>query len=301
MDLSQYYYFFEVVQAGSVRKAAEKLFVSPSALSRHIKKIEELHDAILFNRSSKGMELTEVGELVYQYTEQILNQRRVLVNQIHDIRKLNQGTLSYCSIEGVLNSLLLPAISQFQIDYPNIHIGGMVRSSAGVYENVAEGIADFGLAFEEENRQEVEVISHFYTNIVAVTNFNSAFLKKDEVNFDELKDIPLAMLNSQFYTRQLVDIISNKYGTSLKIIFEIDQIEILKQLIQDKNYITILPAFSTQKETQAKKLRSIEITEDSLKNIKTVLIQKKNQYKSKSLIHFTEYLQREINRISINS
>ena len=63
MDLSQYYYFFEVVQAGSVRKAAEKLFVSPSALSRHIKKIEELHDAILFNRSSKGMELTEVGEL----------------------------------------------------------------------------------------------------------------------------------------------------------------------------------------------------------------------------------------------
>lgn len=295
MDLSQYYYFFEVVRAGSVRKAAETLFVSPSALSRHIKRIEQLHDATLFYRSAKGMELTEVGKLVYTYTELILNQRRVLTNQIHDIKNLDRGTLTYCSIEGVLNSLLLPAISNFQKKHPNIHFKGSVTSSADVYKSVADGIADFGVAFEQPDLQWVEEVSHFYSNIVAVADINNPF-KGDKIDFKDLKSVPLAMLNGDFYTRQLTDVLSKKFGFSLNIIFEIDQIEIIKQLIHDRSYITILPDFSVQKEIKNKRFKVIEISETSLKNIKTVIVYKKNRYKSQRLIHFLETLKNEVNR-----
>lgn len=294
MDLSQYYYFFEVVRAGSVRKAAETLFVSPSALSRHIKRIEQLHNATLFYRSAKGMELTEVGKLVYNYTELILNQRRVLMNQIHDIKNLDRGTLTYCSIEGVLNSLLLPAISNFQKNHPNIHFKGGVASSADVYKSVADGTADFGVAFEQPDLQLVEEASQFYSNIVAVADINNPF-NEDKINFKDLKGVPLAMLNGGFYTRQLTDTLSKKFGFSLNIIFEIDQIEIIKQLIQDRSYITILPDFSVQKEIQNKRFKIIKIADESLKNIKTVIIYKKNRYRSQRLISFLETLKKEVN------
>lgn len=298
INLSQYYYFFEIVRVGSIRKAAETLFISPSALSRHIQRLEHIHKATLFSRSTKGMELTDVGKLVFKYAESILNDQRILVNQINDIKNLEKGSLSYSSIEGVISSIVLPTIAHFHQQYPNIHFNGKVGASAEVYQHVADGVSDFGIAFKEQNDKEIEIVSSFHTNIIAVANNELFSSHKDtKISLKQLQKFPLVLLTPEFYTRQLLDIVGRKQGVSLSAQFETEQIETLKQMIYNHGYVSVLPACSVQKELLSGSLHSLHITGLSSKKINTVIIQKRNQYKSKSVTHFLEYLMDEVKNL----
>src|ERR1700716_1981465 len=58
-----FHYIDEIARAGSVRKAAESLFITPSALDRRLQDLEQELDAELFERHARGMRLTAAGEL----------------------------------------------------------------------------------------------------------------------------------------------------------------------------------------------------------------------------------------------
>lgn len=298
MDLMQYYYFYEVVRAGSIRQAAAKLFVSPSALSRHIKRIEQIHDSVLFVRSAQGMELTEIGKLVYKYTENTLNNRRMLMNEISDLNNLAAGEITYCSIEGVLSSILLPAISDFHHLYPNIQFNGNVLSSAGVYTKVASGLADFGVTFKEDGYEEqIQTLSLFYTRLVGVVSPIHPLAKKKSIRLEQLNHYKLAMLNSEFHTRKVFDVTTKEHAIDTTINFEINQIEILKSFVKKYPYLTILPSFSVENEIKSKHLKQLQIENISDKKIKTVVIKKKNHYENKRLLSFIEHLQSHVPKV----
>ena len=65
MNLRQLRYFCEVVDAGNARAAAEKLFVAPTAISMQISQLEELLGGSLFDRRTRPMTLTPLGQFVY--------------------------------------------------------------------------------------------------------------------------------------------------------------------------------------------------------------------------------------------
>lgn len=294
MDLKIYRYFHQVAKLGSVREAAETLHISPSALSRHIKVLENHHDVILFCRSSKGMELTDIGEIVFQYAEMLFNQHRVLLNQINDLTNLGQGSISYGSIEGVLTSLILPAITKFQEKYPNVSFRGSIESTDNTFQLVGENAIDFGVAFDGDFRDDVENIAAFFTNIVVVTDSRNKYLNKKDINFKELVGYPIATLSDKFYTRQLLKTIEVNEGQSLNITMESDQIDFLKRAILKKSYIGIFPEFAVISELEEGVFRKIDFLNPRFCNIKTVIIQKKGRFQSSAMRIFLAYLINEI-------
>ena len=65
--LSQYKIFYEVARTGNISKAAKELYISQPAISKAIGKLEESLNTTLFFRSSRGVQLTEEGEILYEY------------------------------------------------------------------------------------------------------------------------------------------------------------------------------------------------------------------------------------------
>lgn len=294
MDLKIYRYFYQVAKLGSVREAAEKLHISPSAISRHIKALEQSHDAILFYRSTKGMELTDIGKIIYQYSEMLFNQHRVVLNQINDLKSIGQGSIFYGSIEGVLTSLILPAITKFQEQYPNISFHGSIESTDSTYRLVGENIIDFGIAFEGMEREDVENIASFSTNIIIVTDSKNSILNRDNIKFKELTKYPIATLSDKFYTRQLLQVIEMQEATSLNIKMESDQIDFLKRFVLEKQFLGIFPEFAVIRELETGIFRKIDYQDPRLCNIKTVIIQKRQRFQSYAARVFLKYLMDEI-------
>ena len=67
-NLSQYKIFYEVAKAGNISRAAKELYISQPAISKAIGKLEDSLGLSLFTRSSRGVQLTAEGEILYQHT-----------------------------------------------------------------------------------------------------------------------------------------------------------------------------------------------------------------------------------------
>lgn len=84
-------YFLEVVDAGSLTLAAQKLHVAPSAVSRMVRKLEGEHQAQLFERHARGMVLTEAGQLLKAYARRASLDAERARAEIRELSQIGQN------------------------------------------------------------------------------------------------------------------------------------------------------------------------------------------------------------------
>ena len=99
MKQIQLEYFIEVVEQNNFTKAAEKLFISQSALSKSIQSLEKELDTSLFTRDPRELKLTEEGRLVYHYAKDVLNYWHDRTAELFSSLNYKKGTLRF----GLLN------------------------------------------------------------------------------------------------------------------------------------------------------------------------------------------------------
>ncbi len=115
-------YVYAVYKEGNFTRAAEKLFISQPSLSAAIKKLEQEIGAPLFDRSSGGVRLTEVGREYIDCAERIMRIREEFVNRIRDIHTMEIGHITVGG-SNYLSSYVLPRIiNRFAEQYPKIDV-----------------------------------------------------------------------------------------------------------------------------------------------------------------------------------
>ena len=110
-------YLFEAVQTGSVRAAAEKLGIVPSAVSRQISLLEEELSVGLVERHRTGVVPTEAGQLILEYYRQHLSHQHDMLAKVDAVRGLRSGTISVVSGEGFAQELIDGPIRLFRQHY----------------------------------------------------------------------------------------------------------------------------------------------------------------------------------------
>lgn len=122
MVFRNYEYFVEIVNAGSLTKAAEKLYVSQPSLSQYVKRLENSLGVELFDRSSSPLQLTYAGERYYQYVLQVLRLDENVRKEFQDINNQTSGRLRL-GVALWRGACLLPDIfPEFHRRYPDIHL-----------------------------------------------------------------------------------------------------------------------------------------------------------------------------------
>ena len=124
-------YVYEVYKEKSFSKAAASLFISQPSLSANVKRIENRIGSPIFDRSTKPLQLTEVGEHYIQAIEKIMDIENNLENFIRDLGDLKTGTLNIGGSN--FSSWVLPSlIADFSQKFPNIQISLVEESSANL-------------------------------------------------------------------------------------------------------------------------------------------------------------------------
>lgn len=103
MDIKQLVYFVMVVQQSSFSEAAKKLHLSQPSLSKAIKNLETEVGFRLLERTTKKVQLTESGRVVYERAQQILNEADILQQEIKEVKWNGSGKVQIGMIESVKN------------------------------------------------------------------------------------------------------------------------------------------------------------------------------------------------------
>jgi DNA-binding transcriptional LysR family regulator len=122
MNLRQLRYFAEVVDAGNARAAAQKLFVAPTAISMQLGQLEDLLGGRLFDRASRPMTLTPLGQFVYPKARELLSAASRLESEAKAMAAGNLGWLSVGFTRSTIFSIVPDAVRTLQAMFPDVRI-----------------------------------------------------------------------------------------------------------------------------------------------------------------------------------
>lgn len=117
-NLSLYKVFYTVANTGNISKAAAELFISQPAISKSIRKLEQNLEVTLFSRNSRGVQLTEEGEILYDYVQKAFYSLQLGEAQLKKINELGVGHLRIGVSTTLCKYVLLDYLKEFTIAHP---------------------------------------------------------------------------------------------------------------------------------------------------------------------------------------
>lgn len=198
-------YFFTVANEGSIRKAAEKLNLAASALSRRITQIEEDLGVPLFERHARGLRPTDAGQIYFDHARTTLRQEAWAIGEIEAIKDLRRGQIRVVCVEGTIGGIVSDAIAEFRPKSPAVKLSVTRAGSTGVVRAVASDEADLGLAFDPPAHRDVMVIAQAPAPLYAVFAPGMA-LPEGPLSLSDLAGQPLAIPpDSSYGIRDVID------------------------------------------------------------------------------------------------
>lgn len=241
VTLKQMSYFVEIVKQNSFTKAAERLYVSQSALSKSIRTLEEELDAELINRSAKELQLTPAGKIFYDYAIDILNyyhtQSAALSKRLHGTNKsLNiglpptAGTIFFSSL-----------LYQFREKYPELELNITETTSKEVKNLVENGGLDLGVVIEPFKDDKFLSRKVYSSEAVLAVSKGHPLASKRSVNAVQLQDEHMLIVSQDYMFHDVVLNYCKSAGFTPKIVFESSQWDLLLEMVASGQGVSILP------------------------------------------------------------
>jgi len=144
MDFRQLEYVITIARERTLLGAAEKLFISPSALSQHIAKLEEELDTPLFKRTKRGWIPTYAGQVYIDMAHSILDQKKQAYQRISDIADNRVGHFTVGVTAGRGTMMFSRIFPQFKAKYPNVKVGLFEGTVLEITKMITAGKVDIG-------------------------------------------------------------------------------------------------------------------------------------------------------------
>jgi len=201
VTLKQLRALITVARAGSFTRAAERLFISQSTLSGLIKELEQSLDLQLVNRSTRRLELSDVGRELYPLIDKTLQDLDGILDEAKKIKNLKKGVVRVAVPQLMACTLLPSVIAEFQTAYPDISIQLHDTMIESVIPRVLSGAVDFGIGPDREQR--AEVASHLLVNLpfMAALRHDHPLAAQKMVLWSDLAHYPVIALRGQFTER----------------------------------------------------------------------------------------------------
>lgn len=205
-------YFLEVVRTGSIKEAAARLNVAPSAVSRQIARLESDLDTLLFERRSRGMVPNSAGELLAAHARRVEQDIERVTSEIQSLRGLRTGQVRIASVEGFAHDFIPLLIAQFQRRYEGIVFRLDVCPQGDVARRVREGEVDIGLTLSSVPEADIRVELRHPSPILAVLGERHPLAGRQQLSLREVCAYPLVLPLKNSSLRQLLDISCSRQG-----------------------------------------------------------------------------------------
>lgn len=192
-NLNNYVIFHTVAKAGNISKAANQLYISQPAISKAISKLEEELGTALFNRSSRGVTLTEEGQVLYEYVERAFDSLNMGEENLKNYKELGIGHIRIGVSTSLCKHILLDYLKDFIRENPNIKFSIDCHSTLNTIKLLKNDDIDIGLICNTELPKGIvySPVKEIHDVFVASPEYLDNFYERngnalDDVIMDEL-------------------------------------------------------------------------------------------------------------------
>ena len=147
MELNHLRYFYEVAKSGSFSEAARRLRISQSALSKAVALLEDREGVRLFERSKRGVALTEIGGEVYAKSEAVFQQLSEIENTCRGTKQSCSGLMPFGASDHVTNYLIVSLLQKMRSEHPLVVPSVMSGTPHEIIAGISSNAIEFGLFF----------------------------------------------------------------------------------------------------------------------------------------------------------
>ncbi|MET0371072.1 MAG: LysR family transcriptional regulator [Sphingobium sp.] len=258
-------YFMTVGRLGSIRKAAEELNVSASAIDRQILNAESDLGMPLFERLPSGLRLTAAGEIMMAAGGNWQKGLAEVRGRIEDLRGLKRGHVTIAIIDALAKGYVPAALRTIQSRYPGITIDVKVLENDEVRRAIAAGTVDFGIFFEPQSWRDLTVRAFAEVVLGFLTPAGHPFGRQPEARFSACVGSALIVPGAPLAVAQQVAVLEGATGVVPDRVLTSDHIQMIVSLVLQGAGIGILTSLDVISEVKRGLLSFTRISDPLLR------------------------------------
>ena len=247
MDINYELYkvFYHVAITLSFSEASKQLFISQSAVSQSIKVLEKKLNQKLFIRSTKRVQLTPEGEILFKHIEPAMNLIKQGENQLLEAHTLNGGQLRIGASDTICRYYLVPYLNQFHKQFPHVHIKVTNQTSIACASLLEHGQVDFVIVNYPNSALSSTHIPRVINEFRDVFVANRQYFPLDgrEVSLEDLQKYPILMLDRKSTTSEFLHSMFQRSHLDLVPEIELSSNDLLIDLARIGLGIAFVPDF----------------------------------------------------------
>ena len=287
MDLRQLNYFLEIAKQKSFTKASQTLHISQPTLSKMVKNLEEELEVELIDRSSRQIDLTDAGEVVYMQGEKIVESIDELSSFLYDIMHLKKGKMKI-GIPPLIGMLFFPKIiKEFRKLYPSITIRLIEYGANRVQKEVEKGNLDLGVVVMPVDEEKFDVIPFVSEHMMLYVHYSHPLANRQSISLHELQHETFILFNEDFTLHDRLIAECEKTGFEPNVAYESSQWDFISEMIAENLGVSIFPQ-SIANKVDPTTIRAIPIVDPSISWDLGVILKKDKyvSYASKQMIKY---------------
>lgn len=268
MDVRQLRYFTAIAEEGSLSGAAARLGIAQPSLSQHLRGLEERLGVALVTRSSRGVTLTEAGEVLLGHARHILS---AVEQASEDVRRAGSqvsGRVTVGLPSSVSMVLSVPLAETLRLESPNIRFRAREAMSGHIRDWLEDGSIDLGILYG------LDAIRHLQARQILVEQLH-VFTAADSWRFDTPPGVPVSLAavarqelvlpSTDHGLRAMIERCARSAGIRLNVWLEMDALAQIRELVARGSAATILAPAAARDRVESGELVSAPIRDPALR------------------------------------
>jgi DNA-binding transcriptional LysR family regulator len=226
-----------VVRAGSIRRAAEDMNLTASALNRRIQGFEEEFGSPIFERLPRGMRLNPAGELLMQHIRAQRSDLARVQAQVADLTGERRGHVSIACSQALLPYFLPQQIAAYRAAHPGVKFTINVRDRVQAERDLTTYESDLALVFEPVHMVDFEVLYELPQQVHAVFRSDSPLAAKPVLRLRDCLRGKLVLPSATYGVRHLLEIGAARRGIALDPVVETESFELIRHYVIEEEAV----------------------------------------------------------------
>ncbi|WP_428422729.1 LysR substrate-binding domain-containing protein [Methylibium sp.] len=286
MELRHLRYFVAIADAGTLSRAAERVFVTQSTLSHQLAQLEGELGVKLFERIGRSLRMSDAGTELLRHARGAIEKVQEGQRAMAQIRNVATGDLQVGVTHSLVNRLIPHVADAFVNAHPAVQLRISHLPAMDIEAQVASGALHLGVAFHPTSDEAVLGEHLFDDDLALAVSWTHPLAGRDSLRFTELKDLPLALTSRSSVTRRILDSSFQRAGIEPRVVMEIDSVHALQHIAENG----ITAAFLSRRTTPpSDRLTLIRMT-DPLPQRSVGLVWKRSTYRCAAAVAFSKAL-----------
>lgn len=287
-------YFSEVARSGSLRRAAEKLHISASAINRQILQAEASFGTPLFERLPEGLRMTTAGELLYDNILRWQREFRATQQKFDELQGLKRGTVSVGMVQALSEGSIATTFGRIIDSCPWLALELRVGGSQEVCQKIRDAELDFGLILDPDGQAGLSVLAFAELEMGVILPPDHPLAVNRVLSMGELSEERHIVPGDPLIVHDRVAMLYQRYDLAPGNMISCNDIRLIKSLIRQGSGVSVLSLLDVVEEVRMGQLAFVPLRNKLLRPLTLALCTAPARQLSRAAQMAIQHMTREI-------